>query len=165
MKYCSTLIAVRDMERSLKFYKEIFGQDVALDLGWNKQLDCGLVLQLHFDRIAEFPEQSMIFRPHNMELYFETDDMDAFMTLLDSHSEVERLDSLRTYPWHQRGIRIYDPDRHLIEVSETMESVAFREFDLGHSVVETAELIQHPLDLVEKWYGLYTQSEKHKCTQ
>ena len=31
------------------------------------------------------------------------------------------------YPWHQRGIRIYDPDGHLIEVSESMETVAFRE--------------------------------------
>ena len=32
-----------------------------------------------------------------------------------------------TYSWHQRDVRIYDPDGHLIEVSESMETVAFRE--------------------------------------
>jgi len=160
MKFVATLIAVRDMDRSLKFYKELFGQSVAVDLGWNKMLTCGLTLQLHFEAIAEFPAESMSFKPHNMELYFETEDMDGFMTLLDAHPEVQRLDSLRTYPWHQRGIRIYDPDGHLIEVSESMESVAFREFSKGLSVAETAGAIQHPVELVEGWYKNYLKAQK-----
>lgn len=45
MKFCSTLIAVKDMEKSLQFYKDLFGQEVILDLGKNKTLTCGLVLQ------------------------------------------------------------------------------------------------------------------------
>lgn len=155
MKYSSTLLAVRDMDRSLTFYKELFGQEVICDLGWNKTLTCGLVLQLHFDKIADFPEESMVFKTHSMELYFETEDMDAFMSLLEKHPEVERLDCLKTYPWHQRGIRIYDPDGHLIEVSESMESVAFREFSLGHSVEETSKITQHPIELVNQWYENY----------
>lgn len=157
MRYSATLLAVRDMDRSLAFYKELFGQEVVCDLGWNKTLTCGLVLQLHFDILAEFPAESMHFKNHTMEMYFETEDMDAFMELLDRHPEVERLDQLRTYPWHQRGIRIYDPDGHLIEVSESMESVAFREFSYGHSVTETAELIQHPLALVQQWHDRYME--------
>jgi len=152
MKFSTTLLAVRDMDRSLQFYRELFGQDIVCDLGWNKTLTCGLTLQLHFDILAEFPAESMTFKSHNMELYFETEDMDAFMTLLDAHPEVERLDTMRTYPWHQRGIRIYDPDGHLIEVSESMESVAFREFSLGHDVKEAAQIIQHPVELVAKWH-------------
>lgn len=155
MQYSATLLAVRDMERSLDFYRDLFGQQVVCDLGWNKTLSCGLVLQLHFDVIADFPEETMLFKPHNMELYFETEDMDGFMALLQRHPEVERLDELRTYPWHQRGIRIYDPDGHLIEVSESMQSVAFREFSLGHSVEETARITEHPLDIVSKWYNAY----------
>lgn len=155
MRFSTTLLAVRDMDRSLAFYRDLFGQEVACDLGWNKTLTCGLTLQLHFDRIAEFPEGSMIFKTHNMELYFETEDMDGFMAVLDAHPEVERLDSLRTYPWHQRGIRIYDPDGHLIEVSESMESVAFREFDKGLSPEEAAEAVQHPPELVRQWYENY----------
>ena len=71
MKYCTTLIAVKDMSASLKFYKELFGQEVAVDLGWNKTLTCGLVLQEHFDEIADFPPETMRFRSNTMELYFE----------------------------------------------------------------------------------------------
>ena len=159
MRYSTTLLAVRDMERSLAFYKELFGQDVVCDLGWNKTLTCGLALQSHFDKLAEFPAESMCFKNHTMELYFETEDMDAFMALLEKHPEVERLDHLRTYPWHQRGIRIYDPDGHLLEVSESMESVAFREFSAGHSVEETAGIIQHPLELVKGWYDRYLKKQ------
>ena len=160
MRYCNTLIAVRDMERSLKFYHEFFDQEVILDLGWCKQLTCGLTLQLHFDQIAGFSEERMHFYPCNMELYFETDDMEAFMDLLDKHPEVIRLHELQTFPWLQRGIRIFDPDGHLIEVSEDMTTVACKEFDKGLSVEETAELIQHPQELVQQWYVTYTEKKK-----
>lgn len=33
IKYCATLLAVKDMERSLRFYKDIFDQEVVVDLG------------------------------------------------------------------------------------------------------------------------------------
>lgn len=36
MKYCTTVIAVRDMEKSLQFYKDLFAQDVIMDLGENR---------------------------------------------------------------------------------------------------------------------------------
>lgn len=158
MKFSTTLIAVSDMERSLQFYKDLFGQDVAVDLGWNKMLSCGLTLQQHFDKIAGFDKDSMQYKTHNMELYFETEDMDAFMTTLDAHPEVERLHDLRTFPWHQQGIHIYDPDGHLIEVSESMSSVAFREFNKGFSEEEVAEITQHPIELVKQWHKAFIES-------
>jgi len=162
MKFSTTLLAVRDMNRSLAFYKELFNQDVVLDLGWNKTLSCGLCLQLHFEKIADFPSDTMQFKPHTMELYFETEDMDGFMKILAHHPEVERLHELKTHSWHQRVIRIYDPDGHLIEVGETMESVGFREFAAGHTVEETAEITQHPLNLVQQWYAHFLENQKKK---
>ena len=45
MKYCTTVIAVRDMEKSLQFYKDLFQQDVLVDFGKNKTLTCGLAVQ------------------------------------------------------------------------------------------------------------------------
>ena len=155
MRYSNTLIAVRDMERSLAFYRELFELEVALDLGWCKALSCGLTLQLNFEQIADFPKESMTFRSNTMELYFETEDFDAFLALLDTHPEVERLHEARTFPWLQRSIHIFDPDGHLLEVSESMEIVARREFDKGFSVEETAERIQHPAPLVQMWYNQY----------
>lgn len=159
-QYSTTLLAVRDMEKSLDFYREIFNQEVVCDLGWNKTLSCGLALQQHFDRLANFPEDSMKFKTHNMELYFETEDMDGFLSLLSAHPEVERLHDVETCPWLQRVIRIYDPDGHLIEVGESMESIACRKFESGHTVQETAELIQHPVELVQQWYDRYLLNKK-----
>ena len=40
----------------------------------------------------------------------------------------ERLNEPKMYPWLQRGIHIYDPDGHLVEVSESMHFVAFKHF-------------------------------------
>ena len=160
MKYSTTLIAVSDMAKSLQFYRDLLGQEVALDLGKNKSLTCGLALQEDFDELAGFPSETMRFRSNTMELYFETEDFDGFLALLDKHPEVERLHGPRTFPWLQRGIRIFDPNGHLIEVSESMPSVAFRQFAQGKTAEETARLIQHPLPLVQSWYESYQTSPK-----
>lgn len=158
-KFSNPLIAVQDMAQALKFYKTLFDLDVVCDLGWCKVLSCGLTLQEHFDTIAGFPAETMKFRSNTMELYFETEDFDGFMTLLDRNPQVEKLHEARTYPWLQRGIHIYDPAGHLIEVSESMYSVACRQFRQGKSAAEVAELLQHPQQVVESWYEKY-QAEK-----
>src|SRR5574344_1178183 len=101
MKLQGILIAVQNMERSLKFYREIFNQDVIMDFGANKTLRCGLSLQSDFDKLAEFDASLMKFHTHNMELYFETDDFDAFSSLLNEHPEVEKLNEAKTFPWRQ----------------------------------------------------------------
>lgn len=160
MNYCNTLIAVEDMKKSLKFYKELFGEELAVDLGWCKSLTCGLTLQEHFDQVAGFPLETMHYRSNTMELYFETEEFDDFITLLNSHPEVERLHEPKRYPWLQRGIHIFDPDGHLIEVSESMYSVACKQFEKGKSVEETAEVIQHPLHVVQEWHKQYLQKAK-----
>ncbi len=155
MKYCNTLIAVKDMNRSLKFYRDLFQQEVVVDLGWCKTLTCGLTLQEHFDKIAGFQLETMKYRSNTMELYFETENFEAFMALLDEHPEVERLHEPKTYSWLQKGIHIFDPNGHLIEIAESMYSVACKQFEQGKSVQETAKLIQHPLNLVQQWYKEY----------
>ena len=160
MKFGCTLLSVRDMDRSLAFYKALFDQEVVCDLGWNKTLTCGLVLQSHFAELAGFSEERMTYRPHTMELYFETEDMDAFLARLAAHPETEKLHEEQTCPWLQRVIRIFDPDGHLIEVGECMESVACRKFDEGKTVQETSALIQHPAELVQTWYERYLERKK-----
>ncbi|MDE7164478.1 MAG: glyoxalase/bleomycin resistance/dioxygenase family protein [Clostridiales bacterium] len=158
MKYCNTLIAVKDMNKSIDFYNTLFGQDVIVDLGWCKTLTCGLTLQEHFDEIAGFPIDSMRYRSNTMELYFETDDFDAFIELLNKYPNIERLHEAKTYPWLQRGIHIFDPNGHLIEVAESMYSVACKLFVQGKNVEQTATAIMHPVDVVEKWYYDYLKS-------
>lgn len=95
-----------------------------------------------------------------MELYFETDNFDAFIELLDKYPNIERLHEAKTYPWLQRGIHIFDPSGHLIEVAESMFSVACKQFSQGNSVEQTAKAIMHPIDVVKKWYNEYINSGK-----
>ena len=45
MKLRNVLIVVSDMEKSIKFYKELFGLDVVLDNDGNVIMTEGLVLQ------------------------------------------------------------------------------------------------------------------------
>lgn len=158
MRYCTTLIAVKDMPASLTFYRELFGQEVTIDLGWNKTLTCGLTLQEHFDEIAGFPSETMRYRSNTMELYFETEDLEGFLTLLDAHPEVERLHEPKIFPWLQKSIHIFDPDGHLIEVAESMYSVACRQFREGKDIEETARLTQHPLHIVQTWHDRYLET-------
>lgn len=158
MKFCTTLIAVKDMERSLQFYKNLFNQEVVVDLGWNKTLTCGLTLQEHFDEIAGFQAETMKYHSNTMELYFETEDFDEFIALLNQYPDVEILHEPKTFPWLQRGVRIFDPDGHLIEISESMYSVACKQFKQGKDVEQTAELIGHPLNVVQAWYEEYQKA-------
>jgi len=63
-------------------------------------------------------------------------------------NELEKV--IDIYPWGQRVIRFYDPDFHIVEVGESMESV-FKKFQKqGMSIDEVAQRTQHPVEFVKK---------------
>lgn len=155
-----TVIAVSEMEKSLAFYETFFGKGIELDLGWNKVLSCGITLQAHFAEVTGFPEDWVKFRSHSVGLYFETEDFDSFVALLNKHPEVEKLHEPKVCPWLQRNVHIYDPDGHLIEVAESMYSVGCRLFAEGKSIEETAKLTFFPVESVRQWMEQYMQEKK-----
>lgn len=145
------LLAVRDMARSKRFYVELFGQQVKFDFGENVVFSGGFSLQAQFGRLAGFPEEQIQYRAHNMELYFETEEIEAFARKVEEWPEpIELLHPIQMHPWGQRVIRLFDPDGHLIEVGETMQGVVRRLIAEGHSPEETARITQHPLDFVNQ---------------
>lgn len=120
MKLKNVLIVVNDMEKSKKFYKELFGLDVILDNDGNVILTEGLVLQ---DAAIwkEFLERDIVPKNHASELYFEEKNIEAFMEKLANYSEpVEYVNKLMEHSWGQKVIRFYDPDGNLIEVGTPM---------------------------------------------
>ncbi len=137
MKYQSTLIAVADMARSLKFYKEVLGQEVLLDYGGNVTLECGVALQELTGWKQFLGTEDVRFGGRDGELYFEEDDMDGFLKKLEK-LEIDYVHPLETQPWGQRCIRFYDPDGHIIEVGENMAAVTKRFQDSGMDVAEIA---------------------------
>lgn len=149
MEFRVALLAVKDVEVSKKFYGEIFEQKVVLDLGANVTFSGGFAIQQGFDWLVGFPADSIIEKSHNMELYFEVDDFDAFIEKLNEYKNIEYVHEARKFEWQQRGIRIYDPDHHIIEIGESMKVIAKRYLAEGCSIEETAKIIQHPIEFVK----------------
>ncbi|MCE5342812.1 MAG: glyoxalase/bleomycin resistance/dioxygenase family protein [Eubacteriales bacterium] len=148
MEYRCALLAVKDVRRSLTFYQKWFDVEVEVDLGWNIGLKGGLSLQEHFAELVELPPGSVLTRSHNMELYFECEDLEAFDRRLQDDPGVTRVHPVKEYPWRQRVLRIYDPDGHIIEIGESMSMVFKRLMAQGNTVEDTARMTEHPASYV-----------------
>jgi catechol 2,3-dioxygenase-like lactoylglutathione lyase family enzyme len=121
MKLKNILFVVSDIEKSKRFYEELFGLRVITDFGENVILTEGLVLQQR-DVWQDGIKKEVEFGGHDAELYFEENDMDGFLAKIKSSElMVEFLnDPIPDHPWGGRVIRLYDPDRHVIEIGETV---------------------------------------------
>ena len=116
MKLKNVLIVVNDMEKSKKFYKDLFGLDVILDNDGNVILTEGLVLQ---DAAIwkSFIDREIISPNHAAELYFEEADMERFVEKLENYEEpIRYVNRLMEHSWGQKVVRFYDPDGNMIEV-------------------------------------------------
>ncbi len=145
--YKLPLLAVKDVEASKKFYGELFGLTVAMDLGRNVTFSAGFAIQQDFAWLCDLPKESVVERSHNMELYFEVEDFDTFLERLAAF-DVEQVHPPKTHEWKQRVARIYDPDGHIIEIGESMAVIARRFLAQGKTPEETAALIQHPIEFI-----------------
>lgn len=149
MEFKLALIAVEDVEVSKKFYGELFDQSVTLDLGWFVTFSGGFAVQQNFSWLTGLPEETVVKRSNNMELYFEVDDIEAFVQQLEQYPDIKYVHPLKKHDWQQRVVRIYDPDGHIIEIGEAMQVVARRFLAEGRTVEETAAIIQHPVEFVQ----------------
>lgn len=116
MKLRNILLAVNDIERAIRFYKEIFGLQVILDQDGNVIMSEGLVLQ-DAKIWKQFLNKDLISKNNMAELYFEEPDIEGFVKKLEeSDFEIEYVNKLMTHSWGQKVVRFYDPDGNLIEV-------------------------------------------------
>ena len=116
MKLKNILIVVKDIEKSRKFYHDLFGIDLVLDNDVNMILTDGLVLQ--DEKIwKKFLHKDIVPKSNSCELYFEEQDIEAFIEKLERlYPTIEYVNPLMTHSWGQRVIRFYDLDGNLIEV-------------------------------------------------
>ena len=150
MKYICTLIVVKDIEQSKKFYHDVLGQEVVEDLGANVTLTGGFALQT-LDSWCNFIHKDsgeIAYGNNDAKLYFEEDDMDTFIKSL-SNFEIEYVHPLKEHSWGQRVIRFYDLDKHIIEVGENMTIVVKRFINKGMTVEQTATRMDVPVDYVK----------------
>ena len=82
--YKGTLIAVKNIEESKKFYHDILDMNVVGDFGANVQLDGGLFLKT-LDTWSDFINSKEVYLKNNAgELYFEVSDIDEFYKKLQA---------------------------------------------------------------------------------
>lgn len=137
MELKNPLLAVADMERSLAFYEKVLGLRVILDFGANKTLTGGLCLQT-LETWTDFLDgKPAAFGGNDAEIYFEEDLFDAFAEKLGA-LDIDYVHPVKEHRWGQRVVRFYDPDRHIIEVGETMTAVCRRFLDSGMTVEQAA---------------------------
>ncbi|PHV70789.1 glyoxalase [Sporanaerobium hydrogeniformans] len=139
MKYSCTVISVKDINTSRKFYEDLFGLKVYQDYGINIAFDCGLALQQEFDWLVNIPKNKILQESNNMELCFEEEDFDGFLKKLEQYSNIKYLGDVIEHTWGQRVIRFYDLDSHIIEVGECMKMVIKRFLSSGLSMEEISK--------------------------
>ena len=146
------LFAVRDMKASLDFYRKILGLEVANDFGANVVLTGGLSLQTletWADFLGKAPDH-IGFGGNDAEMYYVADDFDAFLGILKDHPDIELVRPPVEHRWGQRAVRLYDPDRHIIEVAESLAKVAKRFRDGGLNEEGVARRMDISLEYARK---------------
>mgnify|MGYP000805265895 FL=1 len=120
MRLKNVLIVVKDIEKSRKFYHDLFGIDLVFDNDGNMILTEGLVLQ--DEKIwKSFLGRDILPQNNACELYFEEQDIEVFVEKLERlYPSIEYVNRLMTHSWGQRVIRFYDLDGNLIEVGTPM---------------------------------------------
>ena len=112
----NVLIVVNDIEKSIAFYRDLFGLQVVVDNDGNVIMTEGLVLQ-DAKIWQQFTEKEVVQKNNATELYFEERDIEAFVKKMESSGyPIEYVNRLMTHSWGQKVIRFYDPDGNLIEV-------------------------------------------------
>jgi len=153
MKYQGTLIAVSDMAKAKHFYEVVMGQKILMDLGVHVAFENGLSLQSNYEELVGVRLETHA-QPNNFQLYFEVEDLNYWEAKLKSTEGIAFIHESKEYPWGQRVMRFYDYDKYIVEVSESMESVAKRFMERGLSIEETAERTMFPVEFVESLANL-----------
>ena len=152
LKAGGPLFTVRDMERALAFYRDVLGLEVVNDFGDNVVLTGGLsmqTLETWADFLGKAPDH-IRFGGNDVEMYYVADDFDAFLGILKDHPDVELVHPQVEHRWGQRVVRLYDPDRHVIEVGEAISDVCRRFRDSGLDEEGIARRMDVPVEYVRE---------------
>jgi catechol 2,3-dioxygenase-like lactoylglutathione lyase family enzyme len=147
------VVFVQDIAASRRFYEELLGQEIEMDVGPSVEFRDGFALwqvDHAFQTIYECaPDTAERLGRPNHELHFETPDAKAASVRLLA-SGVEFVHPLREMPWGKRIFRVRDPDGHVVAVGEPMTAVIARLLGEGVSVEAVAERTAMPIKTVKQ---------------
>lgn len=148
MKFGGTLLVVEDIEKSKDFYQQVLKQKITMDMAEHVTFENGLSLQANYEEIIG-ESLKRVAGANNFQLYFEVADICAWEQELKETGTIDFLHSLREYPWGQRSMRIYDVDRNIVEVAESMDSVIKNLIAQGVAVEDIAKRTMYPVAYIK----------------
>lgn len=148
MKFHSSVIFVNDINRSKDFYIRILNQEIEHDFGKNVILKGGLTIwEIQSEHILN-KQLDTKKDANRFELYFETELIDETFEKLKTE-RIEFLHKINEESWGQRTIRFFDPDKHLVEIGETMETFVSNMKKNGLSSKQIAEKSGIPKETID----------------
>jgi catechol 2,3-dioxygenase-like lactoylglutathione lyase family enzyme len=153
VKYSATVLFVKNIKKSFEFYTHYLDQVTKHDFGANIIFKSGLSLW-EISPSHEISRHSGINDIKSkisgrFETYFETENIDGSFSRIKV-SGVAFLHEIIEEPWGQRTFRFYDPDGHLVEIGETMETFVKRAYQKYGTAVKASEKTSVPLETVER---------------
>lgn len=150
MKYQGCLLAVKDISASKHFYENVLHQNAVMDIGVHVTFE-GFSLQQGYAELVGIAVDSVKDQSHNYQVYFEVEDLDKVYAQMKSIPSLQWVHEIKEYPWGQRDIRVYDPDKHIVEIAEDMTTVIKRFFNQGMSPEEVSIRTMFPIDIVKQF--------------
>jgi len=159
MKFICSLLVVDDVNKSRSLYEGILGQVVLTDYGENVAFECGFAIheKVHYEGLICGRKVGSNSNSH--ELYFEHDDLAGVVKLLKENG-ITFIHEIVEQPWEQRVVRFYDYDKHIIEIGESMEHVAFRLHQNGSNADEICRITYLSKDKVRQAISNYSQIQE-----
>jgi len=153
LTYHSVALFVNDIEISKDFYTRVMELRIEQDFGKNVILEGGITLwEVNPAHILVEKLGAQAIRKHastRHELYFETEDIAAVLEkMINEH--VKLLHGLHEEPWGQKTMRFFDPDWHLIEIGERLETFIRRLARQDFTPKQVSDRSGVPLENVNK---------------
>jgi catechol 2,3-dioxygenase-like lactoylglutathione lyase family enzyme len=149
LRFCGSVLFVKDIKSSRFFYEALLGQKVGLDFGLNVSFGYFALWQTDaaFEIIHRNPRHE-IGTGDEFELYFESPDIVETYNKIQEYGVVF-VNEMTEQPWGQMSFRFYDPDHYLVEIGEAMSAVNARLFRSGMSIQEIAAKTHMPEETVK----------------
>jgi catechol 2,3-dioxygenase-like lactoylglutathione lyase family enzyme len=120
--FVNTIVFVKDMNVSKKFYSELLGLKVMNSyptIIWFENNfaihDAAALYKTIYKK--DLPSPPARQGKDNIDIYFECTDLEALFNSLQEQN-VQFIHPIETQAWGQKVIRFYDPDYHIVEIGE-----------------------------------------------
>ncbi len=150
-RYVSSVIFVQNVETSKRFYHDILNQEIEMDSGAYVGFKGGFCIwegNYALETIFEHKRAMTPYGLQNCEVYFELDELDAFIASLQN-KDIEFIHDIREHPWGQRSCRIFDPDGHIVEFAGPMDAVVRRYRQNGLSNEKIQQKTTLPMEMIK----------------